>query len=82
MIVEDSGAAIESLRIEKDPPAGASRVFPRGRWMSPCPSINSHFNKRLRDRQPACYPQDPQLKMPVKMRLPTGKGEQQQDEGR
>ena len=26
---------------------------------------------RLRDHQPACYPADPQLKIPVKMRLPT-----------
>ena len=71
MIVEDSEAVTERLRIEKDPLAGASRVSPRGRWMSPCPSIDPHFNKRLRDRQPACYPADPQLKMPVKMRLPT-----------
>ena len=30
MIVEDSGAVTERLRIEKDPLAEASRVFPKG----------------------------------------------------
>ena len=70
MIVEDSGAVTERLRIEKDPLAEASRVFPKG-------SIDASVHRstpildRLRDHQPACYPADPQLKMPLKMRLPT-----------